>query len=479
MFDEADPTSSASEDVPYIAHPTAFDEITNSMMDAASMSSTIGSLAIFAWGIILEYVRNFAEASREKREMRSSQRAVDTYGASPTSEGDHPGGRRTSLGHDSAHVSFLEDVYEGVQKAALNDDVVRLLVGTAVDQIGVFDVMITLTCGFCVLVGSDALGSTVDEVRCLLLSLIRASLDWISYGPDVMASTLAILQGDGTSWEPRNRVRDLSCSPSVVFISDEQLMSRLFDIAQSQYPLHLAPFLRLCQAICHDRSHAGQTFITDKLRNSSTFTAAFSEDEQNYSLVSQGDYNIELSRNLNVAPGGGSMTIDGEKLLESSVQVDNVATPFHIPPGTLGRALNEAKPLVVLWSWKYSGLRYLGLVLQSSQNTDDMIEVIGLINSLIAVPVDGPESKAERSERVRHTLEEMSDELDRNEDIVAVIFSIFESHLHKSRLETLDDGSHEFWYDAHILFTLCCRICPIECGLFGQRLSPCPEWTRG
>jgi len=113
-----------------------------------------------------------------------------------------------------------------------------------------------------------------------------------------------------------------------------------------------------------------------------------------------------------------------------------------IPRGTTGFVMNDKKPFVVMWEHPHSTLRYLSQVLSTAPITSNRM-VVGELDSsasdlqtdiieLIATRLHASLSMTSKNSpqavgiaAAHRVLEEASDSLDRNEDIVTLVATIF------------------------------------------------------
>ncbi|EOD45578.1 putative nucleoporin protein [Neofusicoccum parvum UCRNP2] len=130
-----------------------------------------------------------------------------------------------------------------------------------------------------------------------------------------------------------------------------------------------------------------------------------------------------------------------------------------IPVGTEGIALNpDSKPLVIAWAHKHSALRYLAAYLstflvgnetvetatQQPISIDTATEYIGLLAMLVNAAGKAASARdADPRKDAQWILEDASDGLARNQDIISLVFDIFEQELERLREKPNNDGSLE------------------------------------
>ena len=464
-----------SESGSFLLNPASIHEINGLLMETATACISNASPAFFAWGIIMQTLRDHALKSKELRENRQSQRAVDNYGAADSSDNDgseeqsgrrRPSPRRrSSIGSDtSQQPTFLEEILDRIMDTPLDQDPIGFLARTALDKTHVFDLITSLAVNFCTQYGTEHHGKAGMKIRLILLDLIKAAIQWLDYQPDMVLATLAVLTGDERHWEISERPLQLAdAEPAAVFLNDELLMQRIFLIALSRFPYESLPFLKVCRAlaVCRSVPDEEKSSLELMLGSIGSFTCTLSEAIADYSLFESTDDGIQVKLRSSLDWFGVSEDLSLKASRKPSsrdiVRSSRKSESFQIPKDTLGRVLTNGKPLIVMWNYTYSGLKFFGIMLQCTLNgngfssdTDPtgarevVSEIIGLITSMLTsasknpnhdLPSLGPRDAAQM------ILEELSDGLDRNQDIISVIFTIFEDELHKDQALGNDDDS--------------------------------------
>ena len=457
------------DSAPYLLNPETILEMHAVLVEAAKHSSYNASLAVCAWGVLLQVLKEHAMSSLESRDLRQSERAVDSFDALQASEAegpdDRPGQRgpsphrRSSIGSDaSQHGTYFEDICQRVGDT-MGEDTVAFLGRSAVDQTHVFDIVASLALNFCTPFGSDHFGKPGSKFRLILLDLIRGALDWVGYQPELVEATLAVLNGSEKYWDILKRPGgQLDIGPVSVFINDDYLMTRIFSVALSRFPYEDVPFIRLCRALATDRqpSDPDAQHVQSILENIQSFTCLVPEDS--YYLRDDGDF--ELTKSLNMLPGqrGPSRGLIGSTMGKELVRSGgrDYSNAFELPDGTVGQNMTDHKPVVVLWRYEYSGLRYFGRLLQSARDQrslreseiDDTMrevvpEIIGLLTAMLAsITKEGRSngSSFNKQDMARAILGEASDGLSRNEDIVSLVFAIFEQEIYNRHTQVGEEN---------------------------------------
>ena len=445
----------------YLLQEDCILQVTDILVDAAKIGSCNASPAVFAWGIILQTLRDYAGKSKEVRELRQSQRAANAYG--PTlSEAESREGltgatvpsahRRSSAGSDtSQQPTYLEEIQETLDRMPLNEDPIALLAKCAVDYTHVFDIITNLATDFCTQYGSEYHGKAGTKMRLILLDLIRAAAEYIEYGPEIVSATLAILTGSGRYWDNLESPQQACDSqPTTVFLNDTFLMERLFDAALSRFPYEILPFLKLCRALATSKStlDEGKLAIKSILENITSFTSTLGNADYIDRLDMDNSPYIELNNCIEIFSHRLVHSMDNTRRqntqTSASTKLPASSSNFQLPAQTAGRVLSNGEPVVVIWHYEYSGLKYMGKFLQQAVDNKDMyysdtapettpvvIEVIGILTTLLATANDDETTGQTWLEAAQEILEEASDGLDRNQDVVSIILAIFEDELYR------------------------------------------------
>jgi nuclear pore complex protein Nup188 len=461
------PTDDDSQRLRYLQDLSCIEKVTNILLSAANNNVLNIKPLGLAWATILQLARNLADSSTAARDSRQALRAAESIGNSAMSDTESIEGsgerrrpspnRRTSFGSDSSQpLTYLEEVVDTIAKIEPTDDPINLLARYAVHDADAFELMseIALNLGNC-------FGSEKDEhftfpIRSSLLDLIASSIDHLSYQPALLETVLAILSGSSDYWDANcNSAKALNMELVTAFQADDRLMRRFFYESLSRFPYESIPFLRLCQTFSAAPSpnHQEPLFVPAMLRNISHLTTMFSERDAHYSLKEADDGDdVELSTALEIsATGLGTRPTEAKLLLPSrSSQFDSdTADVVLLEPGAIGQALNNGKPLIVRFEHRYSGLRYMGLVLRqalharhnkSANLSEHLLDIANEIISLLSRLLIAASSQAQdggdfeqAQELARSILEEASDGLGRSQDVVSVVLETFEDELYEQK----------------------------------------------
>lgn len=468
-------TAETSGGAGYLSNPDVCNEITEVMVSAASGCLRIASPAVLAWSIILQALREQAFRPRETRGNRRSLTGSDGAGITDSADSESPDQsstrgnmrplhRRSSTGSDTPQQqTFLEVLLDKCLLVGVDGDPIAFLARAAVDGSRVLDIITSLSVAFCTPFGSDHNGKAGMKMRHFLLDLLRASVDLIDYQPDLVQATLAVLTGSESYWDLLGRPLGYrEAEPASIFLESSIFMDKLFYEALYRFPYETLPLLRFSRAlaIClADQGGDGMPAVWPMLAKTNSLTCALPMSFTAYRLVRDDDEEltyIELTANFELFAKQPVSTPRPPKRakLDGSLVPANSMDLRQIPQGATGRVLSEAKPLVVCWSHSYSPLAYLGMLLQSASSDDAVIsnspdqsgpapelipEIIDLLSVTLLTATRGA-SAAETSisavDAAQSILDTASEGLDGGQDIVSIIFDIFERELSRQPKNT-------------------------------------------
>lgn len=474
----------AGSNAPYLLDPTACNEINELLIEASPLKPA--SPAAIAWAIIMGELRETALSARESREARQSLRAADKYGAADSSDTDGAErptrnisslNRRSSTGSDTSQQStLLEDIYDNVSMTDVDGDPVTFLATNAVGRGSVFDVITAIATQYCTPFGCEHHGKPGQNMRGALLDLIRASVNLVEYLPPIVTATLAVLTGSERFWEALDRPAGSNrAEPAAVFLKDKVLTRKLFLVAMFHFPYESLPFLELCRALAfaNDGSDEGRTAMWRVLEDTDNFTCSLPSKEYSayrpIQTQEQADL-IELTQDLVVAIApnpASSMAYQSNRTQRALTNHEPPCSSHEIPTGTSGKLLNDSRPFVVAWNQSYSSLTYMGKVLYCASagadimdspnaflSADTVSEIIGLIANMLSA-IFKSASKIPAVESAQEMLGLASNGMDQNQDVVSVIFDIFEKELYRNRKTSVDMESMEILVQCiHFTFAL-------------------------
>ena len=457
----------SSDSAPYLLNPAAVNETHDVLIAAAEACPNTASPAILAWGLILQTLREYALGIKEKREIRQSERASERFIATESSDNEGADRssyrRRSSTSSDtSQQSSFLEDLLDRVMITALDEDPISYLANCAVNVNGVFDILTALAVDYCTPFGLQHDGQFGLSMRRVLLDLIRGVLSRVEYQPALLIASLAVLTGSERYWDMLERPAELGAlEPASLFLEDDMLMQKLFRTALSRFPYETLPFLKLCRAlaVCSAKHDEGMPAVWSLIDDVDELTITLPPGFVAYKTIredEEANY-VELTTSLSFV-GTESATSRPSKRSRAIMTSDMSSDALELPSGTVGRVLSETRPPVIMWHYEYSGLGYMGKVLQLSlivgnssdgysnttQSTEIVAEIIDLLSTMLCTTfksISASQRPLAVPEAARAILEKASDRLDRNQDIVSVIFEIFENELQRRRNIAEEDGA--------------------------------------
>ncbi|KAL9129241.1 MAG: hypothetical protein Q9217_002253 [Psora testacea] len=467
--------SSSMVPPPYILNQPAASEINDLIISVAPIAAA--SPAVLAWSIITQHLREIALATRDSREVRQSIRAADRYGGPDSSDTDgaeRPSirgmsaiRRRSSTSSDTSQQStLLEEVNDSLQITAIDGDPIAYLAKNAVEGGKVFTVLTAIATDFCKQFGFEHNGIPDQKMRECLLNLIRACIKVVEYQPALIMATIAMITGSERYWEQVDRPSNSHLTgPADLLRQDEVLKRRIFLVALSRFPYESMPLLQLCRALAYQ--HNNDRDVSEvwlNLQGLDIFTCMLPLDYQGYKTIredEEADF-IELIEDYSFEINADPRTIrtrlnDSPLLLRSSSLQVSPSASIRLPRGTQGQIMSNGKPLVVAWNYEYSGLTYIGKVLQCASteiisnesanatiSSDIVSEAISFITSMLlsaTKKVSTERNPVNIVESALSILGQASDGLDRNQDVISVIFQIFENELHKPPKAAEDQDS--------------------------------------
>ncbi|KKK15108.1 nucleoporin, partial [Aspergillus ochraceoroseus] len=417
----------ASAKTPYFLSREDIGQL-NEIFTTTGVASKTARPAAFSWGLILHTMGELALIDKETRELEQFQSAVDSF----QSNTPHSNAGRAS------ETSLYEELLENARTPTYTvDDTIALLTSDAMKST-VFDTVVSL---------AAKLGNTsaVDDIltsrwiRVSLLDLIRAVVVYLDYSPEIVESVLAILTGPpaGSPWPLTTSPVD-SSDPKSIFMKDDSLMNPIFRLARSRFPYETVPFIKLCRALLSKELINEESLpeILGELENMESFTQIIPGDFQGYETIRE-DENANLVSLIRPLP---MITSTSRRQILDRPTTSNaliVTGSSQIPSATVGQIVSESKPAVVMWQHQYSCLSYLGSWLEewnenggySAEFAEESVaETIWLLADLLTTTTNdqtrnNPDSPAKR------ILEMASDGLCRQNDIVSLVFDIFERNL--------------------------------------------------
>ncbi|KAL5339907.1 nucleoporin subcomplex protein binding to Pom34-domain-containing protein [Aspergillus crustosus] len=401
----------------------------NELFTSAIHQSSNAYPAALAWGLVLHTMSELARNEKETREMEQFHSAVDSF------QSNTP---HANTGRASLEISLYEELLEVARTPLYSTDDSIAILSTDETKSIAFDTVISLALA----IGPS---SAIDDIvttrwaRTALLDLIRTTVIYMDYSPELIQSVSAILGGLGSD---SSRPLDISSlvstsDPQLLFLEDEQLMNKIFRVARSRFPYETLPFLKLCRVLLSSEAvnEEGFPLILSELENMESFTQVIPNSFQAYETIREDeDANlVSLIQPLPMIQSTQRRQILDEKATSTALIVTGSS---QLPPATVGQVVSDSKPAVVRWQHQYSCLSYLGSWLEEWNENGGFSEWFGreLVAETIWLFGDllfASTNKAPNSDdsAAKSILEMASDGLSRQNDIVSLIFDIFERNL--------------------------------------------------
>ena len=411
--------------IPPILSPGHITEISELFLQVANANVEHASAALLAWGMIMYALREIASTIKQENELREAQHALESPG---------------SLGTFNSEPNIYEDIFDKARSPAFDQDLVKCLTSSAIDNCRVFDIIHPLI-NQLESVSPSGDGAFVTKlVRVEYLDLIRSGVEFLDYVPDIVSAALHLIATPSYSLNGTSTSAAERCDPRTRFLQDEVLMDRIFNIAKARFPFETTPFLKICRALagCHLFSDEGLPFVAQQLQSMETYTQVVHSGFQGYRPIRE-DENANLVSLLQPLEMGEVAPARHDVNPADGMELTAVSELSVMPVDTIGQVINESKPAVIMWNHEYNCLSFLGRWLEQETkspgrgwetNEETVTEIIGLFADLVASADEisrstGIESGAKR------ILEMASDGLNHYGDIISVIFEIFEHSLHE------------------------------------------------
>jgi nuclear pore complex protein Nup188 len=436
-----DPNSTATvslngkPEAPFILNTKTLEALHDIMMHAADEGFVTAGPSMLAWVTILKVLNTRISSRTAQIEDHDNSGRFD-----PRISADS----ETAIPHDP-----YQDMMETIMDSLDEDDPIDFLARRAVNQSHVLE---TLN-GLALRLGSTAEAFFADEtgliVRSVILDLIGSSNDGLGYIPEVVEALLSTLLGGQSYWDFVDSKQQIKAfDPIASFIDNDDWINAFFQTAVSRYPFEPQPFLRMIHAVASCSStYAGHDpkSAMGWLDGIPFFTYQLPEDFIDYETTQEEDNNnnVRLKTPVHLfEPRSHGFYQRANSRSQALTLVDK---DFCIPAGTYGRIISDSVPKVVFWFHQYSGLKYFGKLLEtfltasdlvdattgSSVDRDSVVEIIDIFATMLQGYSKGSVSNADAQEDAQRVLELASSGLNRNRDIITVVFDIFEEELHR------------------------------------------------
>ncbi|KAJ5161616.1 hypothetical protein N7492_007008 [Penicillium capsulatum] len=418
------PTTIPSKQAAYFLSKDKMSQITEILLNSSG-TVPVADPAVFSWGLVLHTMRQLVLVDKQNREWEQLHTAVNSF-QSNTREARLAGG-----GDQSLYEYLLESSWT-VSKPV--DDTITLLTDNVMKH-STFNAIIALSRKAGSISAIDD-GLTYQLARVTLLDVIRVSVNYLEYSPEIVESVLAILDGttDSDLWGCIGSLESAN-DPRSIFVKDDLLMDSVYHIARSRFPYETTPFIKLCRALVsrHMISDDGLPQILEELQSMEHFTQVTSLDFQGYQTIREDENANFVALNTSLPM---FETVPHNDRFPNHSNALVVSSSSELPVGTVGQVIKESKPAVITWQHQYSCLSYLGSWLEawnenarlsSDWDVEAGAEIIGLLADLIANSKD--HNPREYGVAAKQILEMASDGLRRQGDIISVVLDIFERNL--------------------------------------------------
>ncbi|KAI9709304.1 MAG: hypothetical protein M1820_003424 [Bogoriella megaspora] len=446
----------------YLTERKAVHEINSILFSAAdSQEANPASLAVFGWAIVIHSWYLMMEEFGSAGDAQHSQGGVYT----PIAEN-----------------------FDEVKNSRDDVDPLQFIIESAVQmqEVHRFIPVVIATI-------SSYFGTRIDysfrlEVRNALLGLINEGLVLANYSEPLLISTLSTLGEDGEFWDlmQPSPIATSVQLPADLALKDDRLKAELIQSAQIRYPYETTPFLKLCQALCNAvPNHREDTHkVTPIVDNLFCVAERMPEGMDMYELVREEENSnfVRLTRQLPLF-GQRVQALDFGGFSPQDTETKSLLSEgtFSIPPGTNGQIVDDSsRPFIATWAYEYSGLRHLSFLLttfSSSSNRvvyateapiaqGDAAEIIGFLATLLGSCV-----KDISMEAAKALLDYIGEVFDESEDLVAVVFAIFEQTLQLQMRDPESEGPIELLKSCTNFAYVVTRIVPNRIWPFLSRSS--------
>lgn len=436
-------TSSLYPDLPrksYIEDENCIKDITNCLWGAATQDIRTAAPAILAWTIICQALRTAVHPDGDT-----------AYESSLTHS------RRNSFRDSGSQKrSKPELLLKAITDVGGDQDTIAQLGHATVDRMQVFELLPNLLAGVAGIFLLPIDTHTVICCRLTVLEIVRHATPSIAYGPEIVTTLLATL----THYteiiniiDPRHALTCWPLQPAQSLHEDQdvlgpQLMAKLV----SRYPFELDGFLACLSAVARSTAYSDSegSQIARMLEDLPNFTTILPIDFTMYELVQDDDImnRIQITQDLPLlVPHGHAVRSKAKIGVDKS---RGHSTGHIIPTGSIGAVLNDSKPFIVSWQYQHSGLAFLGALLSTLRPNAQLVdaripadldvesagEIINLLNSMLIATISSKDRDASQQ-----LLFQLSNGLLGSDDIVRVVFDIFEDQLQIHMNQPGSEGS--------------------------------------
>ncbi|KAI9893928.1 MAG: hypothetical protein M1814_005481 [Vezdaea aestivalis] len=452
---------------PYILVPETIVRISEAFELAKSKDFL--SPSMLSWTLLLLAVKQFVLEKAETRELQQSARAVSTFSV----DGDDSTPIASDLAPDRSKAQSIEDlnlqggrladVFQTIEQEGVDTNFVQSLGDYACGEGRVFETITEIVMSYCGLINASEDGESSRIISLIFLELITSALSQLSYSSPIIQAILAIMSR-GSRGDDEQTVGTVGgpVDPATAVLNNPNIMDSIFKPAISRFPYETVPFLRLVRAFTNSRDvDANDTLKTLSILNHmKTFTQLLPSEFKSYEVTDETkDGNFVILR----APiplfrgheSGFRLRLLGSSQDSAAANASgsDSQSELVIPNSTMGRIVSEKGPRVGLWFFEYSGLPYLGRLLSTTvagsrlvdygtgvpADRQTAVEIVGLLADIMRNSSSTDPSGIDNV-AARRILEEASTNLDRNQNIISVVFDVLEKELQEIQPQVDCDG---------------------------------------
>ena len=443
----------------YLASQDSLHLITKSLIGAASLGLMSAGPAMFTWGIFIHSLKSLSLAQRAEHNRLLSDR-------------DAP--------NDSEGLLWTEAMVDMIQDAGDDQEVDSLLMSTAVDRLEVYNLLANFSVE--ALSGNHSLSDITTQlhVRLSILKLVRMGLSVTKYSHEVLLTVLAALAGNQNSWLSRPNLHHVDTAVIGSLLDDKNvLFPYFFQQAQMRFPFETVPFIRLCNALKVALiGDARRSEMINYLTRMPSFTQRLPLHFRFFEPAREDELPncIRLTHDLPIFT-----TRKGRRLMLQNRPSDSDASSLMtIPAGTIGFIINDSKPAITSWEFEYSMLQFLTASLTTTLSSspyaeyskhspidyDAAAEAVLLLSNLIDT---NKSTTGKEPTGNKELMEEMSNDLGSERDVVGIICDLFEQELHRQRDLSAEEKSLDLLVNcAHFIRNIV-SICPNRVWAFLRR----------
>ncbi|KAI9664323.1 MAG: hypothetical protein M1831_002256 [Alyxoria varia] len=425
----------------YVYDSSCEGQINEALILASMNQASVAGPAIMAWGLI---VRAMFESDQQRLALPEN--------------GANPGQEPSSIALGDEVLKLLPDFLGGIGRA-IPDEKLNLairLTEVSLEELECFSAISDLL---------PKLRNRIDPVidsllelnaRKKFLSLLGHLSNFLDYGPDIIDTTLTVLDSDSQLPKlGKSKSCKMNATLADQFLDDEFLPSCLLEAAFFRFPHELEPVLRLCQLLSAGNSldENGESKIMQMVMSTPRLTQRLPDHFKDYELLDE-DQNISRIRLLRDLPiiaitrAGSQARYWSSPNAHSLVKINHDARSF-VPEGTTGYILSESRPFVVAWNHINSPLRHISALLSTALSGNAMIDpvlsgppqksiqaaIVDVLTNLVrgSYQFDGSGSLvSDSNSTVQKILQEANTGLSKDQDVFMVVSGIFDEELARS-----------------------------------------------